>query len=344
MSMTCSKVIPSVLLPTFTCFSHMLGSQCAVEVNQRVGLFLFGFSWYCLSYNEASSTLFNNEFKVDKVLDQTPDRRFASIICLPKENCIGFPERKSCWTYFRGPKIWRHAGREQGFVGELSVTLVNALKLPYIFSGKLYSFHIFPSLIHYFLTLCKNSQTTIIGAPVLVKLLKLFQVLVSNPREQVLQIEVNDCLGFADMAIGTGQVDLGSLPDTVPKDRVVVLRGGWSLFGKGSAGELLLRLTFKSYVEDEEDEKRNAKANVPYASDDEMSDSEEPSSFVNNDKIPSDDPSQDSCLIIILLIWLLGLKRLSFLISGFVLLWFSVITSVLVLVAIDMAGSSFFNP
>ncbi|CAF2153952.1 unnamed protein product [Brassica napus] len=291
MSMTCSKVIPSVLLPTFTCFSHMLGSQCAVEVNQRVGLFLFGFSWYCLSYNEASSTLFNNEFKVDKVLDQTPDRRFASIICLPKENCIGFPERKSCWTYFRGPKIWRHAGREQGFVGELSVTLVNALKLPYIFSGKLYSFHIFPSLIHYFLTLCKNSQTTIIGAPgqaiwnqvnclkylnslfiffigelVLVKLLKLFQVLVSNPREQVLQIEVNDCLGFADMAIGTGQVGLGSLPDTVPKDIIVVSRGGWSLFGKGSAGELLLRLTFKAYVEDEEDEKRNAKASVPYAS------------------------------------------------------------------------------
>ncbi|WZY73223.1 hypothetical protein YC2023_005463 [Brassica napus] len=94
------------------------------------------------------------------------------------------------------------------------------------------------------------------------------------------------------MAIGTGQVDLGSLPDTVPKDRVVVFRGGWSLFGKGSAGELLLRLTFKAYVEDEEDEKRNAKANVPYASDDEMSDSEEPSSFVKNDKIPSDDPSQ----------------------------------------------------
>ncbi|KAH0943352.1 hypothetical protein HID58_002989 [Brassica napus] len=328
MSMTCSKVIPSVLLPTFTCFSHMLGSQCAVEVNQRVGLFLFGFSWYCLSYNEASSTLFNNEFKVDKVLDQTPDRRFASIICLPKENCIGFPERKSCWTYFRGPKIWRHAGREQGFVGELSVTLVNALKLPYIFS-------------------------------VLVKLLKLFQVLVSNPREQVLQIEVNDCLGFADMAIGTGQVDLGSLPDTVPKDRVVVFRGGWSLFGKGSAGELLLRLTFKAYVEDEEDEKRNAKANVPYASDDEMSDSEEPSSFVKNDKIPSDDPSESSVSPVPSKagedsksqpedfgsggISEFEVKNVNS-DGGIALLWFGVITSVLVLVAINMAGSSFFNP
>lgn len=34
-----------------------------------------------------------------------------------------------------------------------------------------------------------------------------FQFLVSNPREQVLQIEVNDCLGFADMAIGIGEVN-----------------------------------------------------------------------------------------------------------------------------------------
>lgn len=33
-----------------------------------------------------------------------------------------------------------------------------------------------------------------------------FQFLVSNPREQVLKIEVNDCLGFADMVIGTGEV------------------------------------------------------------------------------------------------------------------------------------------
>lgn len=90
------------------------------------------------------------------------------------------------------------------------------------------------------------------------------------------------------------QVDLGSLPDTVPNDRIVVLRGGWSLFGKGSAGELLLRLTYKAYLEDEEDERRNAKATIAYASDDEMSDSEEPSSFVQNDKIPSDGLSQKS--------------------------------------------------
>lgn len=66
------------------------------------------------------------------------------------------------------------------------------------------------------------------------------------------------------------------------------------MFGKGSAGEILLRLTYKAYVEDEEDDKRNAKAIIVDASDDEMSDSEEPSSFVRNDKIPSDDFGQES--------------------------------------------------
>lgn len=196
------------------------------------------------------------------------------------------------------------------------------------------------------------------------------------------------------------------------------------MFGKGSSGEILLRLTYKVYVEDEEDDKRNAKAIIADASDDEMSDSEEPSSFVQNDKIPSDDFGQESfmnvlsalilseefqgivsseagnnklddgessvspvpskagadlksqpedlgnggisnvevknvnsdkvsiddggisslCLMMILFLWLLGLKLSSFLISGLALLWFSVITSVLVLVAINMGGSSFFNP
>lgn len=51
------------------------------------------------------------------------------------------------------------------------------------------------------------------------------------------------------------QVDIGSLKDTVPADRAVLLRGGWSLIGKRSVGEILLRLTYKAYVEDEEDER-----------------------------------------------------------------------------------------
>lgn len=48
---------------------------------------------------------------------------------------------------------------------------------------------------------------------------------------------------------------MGSLSDTVPIDKVVVLQSGWGLFRKRSSGEILLRLTYKAYVEDEEDDK-----------------------------------------------------------------------------------------
>lgn len=71
------------------------------------------------------------------------------------------------------------------------------------------------------------------------------------------------------------QVDLGSLKDTVPTDRIVVLQGGWGLFRRGSSGEILLRLTYKAYVEDEEDDKTEAESMDTDVSDDEMSDSEE---------------------------------------------------------------------
>ena len=74
------------------------------------------------------------------------------------------------------------------------------------------------------------------------------------------------------------QVDLGSLKDTVPTDRIVVLQGGWGLFGKGSSGELLLRLTYKAYVEDEEDDKTLDSIDMD-ASDDELSDLEETSTI-----------------------------------------------------------------
>ena len=71
------------------------------------------------------------------------------------------------------------------------------------------------------------------------------------------------------------QVDLGSLKDTVPTDRIVVLRGGWGLFRKGSSGEILLRLTYKAYVEDEEDERTEEKFLDTDASDDELFDTDE---------------------------------------------------------------------
>lgn len=68
------------------------------------------------------------------------------------------------------------------------------------------------------------------------------------------------------------------------------------MFGKGSAGEILLRLTYKAYVEEEEDDKTNVKAISADASDDEISNSEELGSFVRNEKVSSDDIGQESLM------------------------------------------------
>ncbi|KAL1197686.1 Synaptotagmin-3 [Cardamine amara subsp. amara] len=318
----------------------------------------------------------------------------------PKKIVLDFQKGKAVGPISEDLKSGEMQEGNKDFVGELSVTLVNAQKLPYMFSGRTDPYVIL-RMGDQVIRSKKNSQTTVIGPPGQPIWNQDFQFLVSNPREQVLQIEVNDCLGFADMAIGIGEVDLGSLPDTVPTDRIVVLRGGWSLFGKGSTGEILLRLTYKAYVEDEEDDKRNAKAAKPIyadASDDEMSDSEEPSSFVQNDKIPSDDIGQESFMNVLSALILseefqgivsseagnnklddsetsvspvpskagadsksrpedpgkgeisdlkvknVNSDRGSIDDGGLALLWFSVITSVLVLVAINIGGSSFFNP
>lgn len=68
---------------------------------------------------------------------------------------------------------------------------------------------------------------------------------------------------------------MSSLQDTVPADRIVTLRGAWGIFRKGTSGELLLRLTYKGYVEDEEDDLIKVESGDTDVSDDELSDSDE---------------------------------------------------------------------
>lgn len=65
---------------------------------------------------------------------------------------------------------------------------------------------------------------------------------------------------------------MGSLKDTVPTDKIVTLYGEWGLFGKCAAGEVLLRLTFKAYVEDEEDETVRSELGGGYISDEDVLD------------------------------------------------------------------------
>ncbi|KZV26879.1 hypothetical protein F511_22440, partial [Dorcoceras hygrometricum] len=143
--------------------------------------------------------------------------------------------------------------RTKNFAGELSVTLLDARKLSYIFYGKTDPYVIL-RLGDQVIRSKRNSLTTVIGPPGEPIWNQDFHLLVKNPGKEKLYVEVKDTLGITDLTVGTAEVDLASLKDTVPADRIVELRG-WGLFGKGSAGEILLRLTYKAYVEDDEDER-----------------------------------------------------------------------------------------
>ncbi|EES07809.1 synaptotagmin-2 [Sorghum bicolor] len=157
------------------------------------------------------------------------------------------------------------------FVGELSVTLVDARKLSFVLFGKTDPYVVM-ILDDQVIKSKKNSQTTVIGLPGEPIWNQDFHMLVANPRKQKLTIQVKDSIGLTDITIGTGEVELGSLKDTVPTDKIVTLYGGWGLFGKREAGEVLLRLTYKAYVEDEEDEAVRSEFGAGYASDEDVLD------------------------------------------------------------------------
>ncbi|KAM7271275.1 hypothetical protein ACFE04_030489 [Oxalis oulophora] len=234
----------------------------------------------------------------------------------------------------------------------------------------------------------KNSQTTVIGPPGEPIWNQDFHLLVENPKKQKLRIEVNDALGFADLAVGSGEVDLGSLQDTVPTDRVVTLQGGWQLLRKASAGEVLVRLTYKAYVEDEEDDTTEVEPIDTDISDDELSDFDEPNAtFEETERESSSIADKDSFMDV--LAALIVSEEFQGIVSsetgngtkakddipipsteaarsrsrgqsteplptdpsdsseesgGSALVWLAVITSIFVLIAINMEGSSLFNP
>lgn len=164
--------------------------------------------------------------------------------------------------------------KNKDYVGELSVTLVDARNLSYVVYGKTDPYVVL-RLGDQTIRSKKNSQTTVIGPPGEPIWNQDFQLFVANPKKQKLYIEVVDSIGFANLVVGTGEVDLGILQDTVPTDKIVALTGGWNLLRKRNAGEVLLRLTYKAYVEDEEDEGTKAAGTDTEISEDEASDSDE---------------------------------------------------------------------
>ncbi|WOK94823.1 tricalbin-3 [Canna indica] len=170
----------------------------------------------------------------------------------PKKIVLDFQKGKTLGPVPDDVKTEEVQEGNKDFVGELSVTLVDARKLAYVMIGKTDPYVVL-TLGDQVIQSKKNSQTTVIGPPGEPIWNQDFHLLVANPRKQKLYIQVKDSIGFTDLTVGTGEIELGSLQDTVPTDRIVNLKGGWNLFRKQSSGELLLRLTYKAYVEDEED-------------------------------------------------------------------------------------------
>lgn len=290
----------------------------------------------------------------------------------PKKIVLDFQNGKAV-----GPVANESGEMQEGnedFVGELSVTLVDARKLSYVFFGKTDPYVIL-SLGDQIMRSKKNSRTTVIGRPGEPIWNQDFHMLVANPRKQKLNIQVKDSLGFTDLTVGTGEVDLGSLQDTVPTDKIVALQGGWGLFRKASSGEILLRLTYKAYVEDEDDDKYEVEPVDTGASDDELSDSDDSNAIYEPSRRDSSSEMDKESFMGVLAALIVseefqgivasdtGNSKLSIDASslnaesmpsdsnnssegsaGSILVWFAVITSILVLIAVTMDGSSFFNP
>ncbi|KAI3453279.1 hypothetical protein Pfo_009942 [Paulownia fortunei] len=299
----------------------------------------------------------------------------------PKKIVLDFQKGKAVGPVTNDSKSGYIQEGNNDFAGELSVTLLDARKLTYIFYGKTDPYVIL-RLGDQVIRSKRNSRTTVIGPPGGPIWNQDFHMLVADPMKEKLCIEVKDSLGFTDLTVGTAEVDLGSLKDTVPADRIVILRGGWSPFGKRSVGEILLRLTYKAYVEDEEDE-RFAKVSTDIEkSEDEFSDSDEADAAISEQRaknylIDTDKESFMNVLAALLVSEEFGgivtsetvntksldagvdtlesngrtvgsIPQISEIDSGrsggSTLFWLALITSISFLIAVNMGASSLFNP
>lgn len=279
------------------------------------------------------------------------------------------------------PKAGEMQEGNKDFAGELSVTLVDARKLSYIIYGKTDPY-VTLRIGDQVIRSKRNSQTTVIGPPGEPIWNQDFHMFVTNPRGQKLYIEAKDSLGFTDLTIGAGEVDLVSLEDTVPTDIIVVLRG-WGLLGPRPVGEILLRLTYKAYVEDEEDERIEARSKDLDASDDELSDFDERDTAVYEQRGKSVSSGTDKEPFMDLLAALIVSEEFQGIVSSetgnsksvddlktsvltsrqrtparsvqqtsdtpenfgeSALFWLAIITSISVLIALNVSGSSIFNP
>lgn len=172
----------------------------------------------------------------------------------PNKNVVDFLQGKVVGPV---PKDFKSASMESNsdFSGELTLTLVEARKLKYAPFGKTDPYVVLV-LGDQVIKSKKNSQTSVIGPPGRPIWNQDFQLLVVDPKTQRLDVRVRDFFGLTAFTVGIGEVDLLSLQDTVPADKVVKLKGGWGPFRKRYAGEVSLRLTYTAYIDDEDEDIR----------------------------------------------------------------------------------------
>ncbi|RWR90460.1 tricalbin-3 [Cinnamomum micranthum f. kanehirae] len=223
-------------------------------------------SWAFVSLPKIKFELSPFRLFLTKLLTEDLPRLFVR----PKKIVLDFQKGRALGPISDGFKTGVIQDGNKDFVGELSVTLVDARKLAYVFYGKTDPYVVL-SLGDQVIRSKKNSQTTVIGPPGEPIWNQDFHLLVANPQKQRLCVQVKDSFGFKGYTIGMGEVELGSLQTLCQQTELA----GWGLFPKKSSGEILLRLTYKAYVEDEEDDGTQVEYLDTDLSDDEGSDAEE---------------------------------------------------------------------
>ncbi|BBN05707.1 hypothetical protein MPTK1_3g15350 [Marchantia polymorpha subsp. ruderalis] len=168
----------------------------------------------------------------------------------PNKNVVDFLQGRAVGPVSKDFKDGFFTDQSSFFTGELSVTLIECRKLSYIPYLKTDPYVIFV-LGEQVVRSKKNSQTSIIGPPGAPVWNQDFKLLVVDQKTQHLSLTVHDTIGFTSYPVGSVDIDLTTLQDTVPVDRKLILKSGWGPLPKRFAGECILRLTYKAYIDEE---------------------------------------------------------------------------------------------
>ncbi|GJP36604.1 hypothetical protein CLOM_g21093 [Closterium sp. NIES-68] len=143
------------------------------------------------------------------------------------------------------------AGGTLGFAGELQVTVIAAQRIINLPLGDSNPY-VLLELGQQVARSKRNSETSLVGPAGYPIWNQDFVLLVVDPSLQRLSVKLRGSLGLFYVDFGHGTVRLDSLQDTVPTDVWVPLRLQLP-FGRKACGRVKMRLTYKAFVEEEEE-------------------------------------------------------------------------------------------